>query len=90
MKSTIDKFIPLIRFNYISSEDFMVKVYPFKRIISEELIDKILMFHMAPNEQLSIDIQPPRIPKWDSVIVKPQHFAIFASWIEKKIVLIIV
>src|SRR5204863_9771798 len=27
---------------------------------------------------------PPRKPKYDTLIIKPQHFAIFSSWIEKK------
>ena len=41
---------------------------------------------MAPNKQLDVDLQPPRKPKciYDSVIIGSKHFAIFASWIEKK------
>ena len=33
IERTIHGFIPLIRFYYISSEDFAAKVYPFKKII---------------------------------------------------------
>ena len=85
MGRTIHRFVPLIRFYHISSEDFMTKVYPFNKIIPEDLIQGILMFHMAPDE-LNVDIKPPRKPKYvyDSVIIESQHFAIFSNWIEKK------
>src|SRR5947207_3048145 len=39
---------------------------------------------MESNKELNIDIQPPRKSKYDTVIIKPQHFAIFSSWIEKE------
>src|SRR5688572_14716308 len=84
IEGTIHRFIPLIRFHHISTEDFMVKVYPLEKLIPKVLINSILMFHMAPNKQLSVDMQPPRKPKFDSIIVESQHFAIFSSWIEKK------
>ncbi|GBC17675.2 BTB/POZ domain-containing protein [Rhizophagus irregularis DAOM 181602=DAOM 197198] len=86
MERTIHRFIPLIRFNHISSEDFVIKVYPFKKIIPKNLINNMLIFNMAPNKQLNIDMQSPRKPKfiYDSVIIEDQHFAIFSSWIEKK------
>src|SRR5205085_2918197 len=82
MGRTIHRFVPLIRFYHISSEDFMEKVYPFKEIIPKDLIESIFMFHMVPNE-LNMDIKPPR-KLCNSVIIEAQHFAIFASWIEKK------
>src|SRR5205085_230550 len=83
MGRTIHRFVPLIRFYHISSEDFMKKVHPFKKIIPKDLVKSILMFHMAPNE-LNVDIKPPRKPVYDSVIIEAQHFAVFSGWIEKK------
>ncbi|GBB93254.1 hypothetical protein RclHR1_02140007 [Rhizophagus clarus] len=76
MKNTLHMFIPLIRFYHISSEDFHLKVYPFKALLPEDLINNILTFHMEPNKKLDDNIQSPRI--------KFQHFAIFSSWIKKK------
>src|SRR5439155_21747267 len=84
MGRTIHRVVPLIRFYSISSNDFILKVYPFKEIISKDLINNILIFHMAPNEQLNISAQPPRQSKCSSILIQAQHFAIFASWIEKK------
>src|SRR5207244_7921932 len=40
--------------------------------------------HMAPSKKTNITVQPSRQSKCDSVLMKPQHFAVFASWIEKK------
>jgi hypothetical protein len=86
MERTIHRFIPLIRFYHIPSADFITKVYPYKEIIPKDLVNNILVFHMAPDEQLNVDIKSPRKPicVYDSVIVNNNHFAIFSSWIEKK------
>jgi hypothetical protein len=84
MESTLYRFIPLIRFYHISSEDFHLKVYPFKALLPKDLINNLITFYMIPNKKLNIDIQPPRNPKYDTDIIKFQHFAIFSSWIEKK------
>ncbi|GBC01432.1 hypothetical protein RclHR1_04190016 [Rhizophagus clarus] len=87
MERAIHRFIPLIRFNHISPEDFLSKVFPYKGLLSDDLISNILTFHMSPNK-LNIDILPPRKLKcttiYESILIKPQHFAIFSSWIEKK------
>ncbi len=84
MERTFNRFIPLIRFYYISSEDFHLKVYPFKVLLSESLINDVLEFHAGSNKKFNNNILPPRKPKYDTVIIKPQHFAIFSSWIEKE------
>src|SRR5207249_2097842 len=68
----------------ILPEDFHLKIYPFKVLLPEDLTNDILTFHMSPNKELNIDKQHPRNQKYDTVIIKPQHFAIFSSWIEKK------
>ncbi|GES77284.1 BTB/POZ domain-containing protein [Rhizophagus clarus] len=86
MGRTLHKFIPLIRFYHINSKDFFLRVYPFKILIPDDTIDNVLAFHMVPNKEFNLNIQPPRKPLdvYDSIIIGPQHFAIFASWIEKK------
>ncbi|GBC03015.1 hypothetical protein RclHR1_04930012 [Rhizophagus clarus] len=82
MERTIHRFIPLIRFYHISSGDFIAKVYPFKKMIPEDLIDNVLAFHMSQDKQLNID-KPPRRCFYGSIIINKKHFAIFSSWIEK-------
>ncbi|GBB87678.1 hypothetical protein RclHR1_14160004 [Rhizophagus clarus] len=86
MERTLHKFIPLIRFYHMDSENFFLKVYPFKILIPDDILDNVLAFHMAPSVKSKLNIQPPRKPihVYDSVIIGPQHFAIFSSWIENK------
>ncbi|RGB38438.1 hypothetical protein C1646_812616 [Rhizophagus diaphanus] len=86
MERIIHRFIPSIRFYHIPSTDFITKVYPFKKVIPEDLIDNVLVYHMAPDKRLNVDIQPPRKPKiiYDSIIINKKKFAIISSWIEKK------
>ena len=84
MERRLSRFIPLIRFYHVSSEDFLLKVYPFKELLPNDLINNILAHHMAPNNRKNINIQPYRKPRYDSTLIKSQYFAIFARWIDKK------
>jgi hypothetical protein len=86
MERTIHKFISLVRFNHISSENFGVKVYPFKEIMPKELINSMVLFHTAQNKQLNEDNRSPRRSKFniDSVIINQNHIEIFANWIYRK------
>ncbi|GBC21668.2 BTB/POZ domain-containing protein [Rhizophagus irregularis DAOM 181602=DAOM 197198] len=47
-KRILYKFIPLIRFYEISTEDYFNKVKPYEDIFSKELRDDILKFYMIP------------------------------------------
>ncbi|PKY22541.1 hypothetical protein RhiirB3_436540 [Rhizophagus irregularis] len=89
MERAIHRFIPLIRFYYISSKDFVTKVYPFREIMPKDLISNILIFRMAPDEKINVDIhvQPPRqlTNNIDSIIINQNHVAIFANWIDRKL-----
>ncbi|RIA80011.1 concanavalin A-like lectin/glucanase domain-containing protein [Glomus cerebriforme] len=60
MERRLSRFIQLIRFYHIPSEDFLLKVYPFKEILPNNLIDNVFTYHMVPNSKLDIDIQPQR------------------------------
>ncbi|EXX73012.1 BTB/POZ domain-containing protein [Rhizophagus irregularis DAOM 181602=DAOM 197198] len=89
MERTLHRYIHLVRFYHISSEDFHDKVYPLKEILPKDLINNLLTFYLAPNKRTNIDKQLPRkskskCDKYDSVIVNFQHFALFASWIDRK------
>ncbi|EXX65056.1 uncharacterized protein OCT59_027039 [Rhizophagus irregularis] len=59
-KGILQKFIPLIRFYEISSEDYYNKVKPYEGILSKELIDEILKFHMVPGYRRTLNIYGPR------------------------------
>ncbi|PKY52257.1 hypothetical protein RhiirA4_408169, partial [Rhizophagus irregularis] len=59
-KGILQKFIPLIRFYEISSEDYYNKVKPHEGILSKELIDEILKFYMVPGYRRTLNIYGPR------------------------------
>jgi hypothetical protein len=42
MKRTLHEFIPLLRFYHISPEDFLVKVYPIKEILPNDLAEELV------------------------------------------------
>src|SRR5581483_2831885 len=87
MERRLSRFISSIRFYQISSEDFLLKVYPFKELLPNDLINNIFAYHMSPNNRQNIDIQPYRKLRYNSVIITRHHidtFDIFASWIDKK------
>src|SRR6266516_4200732 len=62
MKRRLSRFIPLVRFYYISLEDFLLKIYPFKELLSNDLVNNIFEYHMVPNNKPNINIQLPRYP----------------------------
>jgi hypothetical protein len=82
MERVINRFVPLIRFYHISSNDFFYKVLPYKKLLPKKLIYDIFEFHLSSKMDLNVnDIQLPRQMK---NLVDNRHFAIFASWIDKK------
>src|SRR6266496_4249376 len=58
MERRLSRFISSIRFYHISSEDFLLKVYPLKELLPNDLINNIFAYHMSPNNKQNIDIQP--------------------------------
>ncbi|RIA98475.1 hypothetical protein C1645_812738 [Glomus cerebriforme] len=89
MKRTTHRLIPLIRFQDISSDDYYEKVFPYEDLLSKEIKGEIMQFYLVSKSTKAINLLPSRSNKfkqleYDSVIIKSNHFAIFASWVEKK------
>ncbi|RGB30151.1 hypothetical protein C1646_711827 [Rhizophagus diaphanus] len=92
MKRTTHRLIPLIRFQDISSDDYYEKVFPYEELLPKKLKGEIMQFYLVSNNITKIiSSLPSRLRRskqqfeYNSVIItKSQHFAIFASWIEKK------
>src|SRR5204863_462688 len=82
-KTILYRFIPLIRFYEISSADYLNKVKPYEEILSKELREEILKFHMVPehNEQ-TLDPLPTRFI--DSTLINRKHITLFTNWIDKR------
>src|SRR5436190_15039296 len=63
-KRILYKFIPLIRFFYISSEDYFDKVRPYEEILSKELLEEVLKFYMVPGYKPTTSNPLPKRPKY--------------------------
>ena len=70
-------------FIYISSEDNFNKVRPYEEILSKELREEILKFHMVLGYKPTLNAYTPRY-RVDSVLVNRKHVAIIANWIDRK------
>ncbi|RIA98262.1 hypothetical protein C1645_750435 [Glomus cerebriforme] len=83
VKQTIKEYIPLIRFYDISKEDFYLKVYPYKDLLPQDLLNDILRYHMVPDSIPTLNFKPSR-RKFKSVLINYNVFKLFAKWIDKK------
>ena len=79
LKNILEKFISLIRFLDISSDDFYDKVHPYERIISHQIYDDVIAYHLKKITPKTISIEP-RIA---STIIKPKLMTIIANWIDR-------
>ncbi|RIA98261.1 hypothetical protein C1645_153253 [Glomus cerebriforme] len=86
VKQTIQEYIPLIRFYDISREDFYLKVYPYKDLLPQDLLNDILRYHMVPNSTPTLNFKSSRSrkSKVDSVLINYNMIKLFAKWIDKK------
>ena len=78
MEKTLCRFIPLVRFCYISPEDFVDKIYPLKELLPKDLVGNLLIFHTVPDGKPGINTYPPRQFQYSKL------FSVIASWIDKK------
>ncbi|GBC12382.2 BTB/POZ protein [Rhizophagus irregularis DAOM 181602=DAOM 197198] len=46
LKNTLQQFIPLIKFNEFTSREFLNKVYPYKKVIPEDLQDNLFKYFL--------------------------------------------
>ena len=80
-KNIIDKFIPLIRFYEISSADYLNKVKPYEEILSKELREEILKFHLVPGHKQTLNFLPRSFI--NSNLINRKHITLFTNWINK-------
>jgi hypothetical protein len=86
LKNTLQNFISLIKFYNLTPNEFVDKVYPYKKIIPKELRDKLIIdFIIQPNNKpepktITKEISSKSI---DSRIVSLQHVELISKWIDK-------
>jgi hypothetical protein len=86
LERILHRFIPLIRFYDISSENYFSKVVPYEKILPKELQEELLKFHTIPGYiPPTFNTLLPRYPNSiNSVIINNGHIKIFESWINRK------
>jgi hypothetical protein len=73
LKNTLQQFIPLIKFTEFSPKEFLYKVYPYKRIIPEDLHENLIEYFLYYGY----------IPTIDSKIITIQHTELISRWIDR-------
>ncbi len=72
LKNISRNFIPLIRFLYISSDDFYDKVHPYERIIPNNIYEDAMAYYLVKEPKLSTEI------------IKSNLVSIITNWIDRK------
>ncbi|RIB05260.1 hypothetical protein C2G38_2148627 [Gigaspora rosea] len=92
LRTTLQNFLPLIRYFQMSADDIIDNAEPYKRILEKSLWKDIKKRFMSPNRPITSTILPPRLittptlPSRElfSTIISNEHAAEIASWIDKK------
>ncbi|GBC27034.2 carbohydrate-binding module family 13 protein [Rhizophagus irregularis DAOM 181602=DAOM 197198] len=89
LKNTLRQIIPLIKFTEFTSKEFLNKVYPYKKIIpdelNEDLVKSFLDNDYKPNKKsepqiIKKEVKPNNI---DSKIITRQHAELISKWIDR-------
>ncbi|RIA85053.1 hypothetical protein C1645_741855 [Glomus cerebriforme] len=89
LKNTLQQLIPFIRFYNLTSKEFSDKVFPYMKILPEELCMDLLktFLNLSDPNNKPIVKSNPRIPKEiylenvDSKIITYQHVELISKWI---------
>ncbi|CAG8447092.1 14692_t:CDS:2 [Ambispora leptoticha] len=60
LEKTLHQCIPLIRYNDIASDDYFVKVIPYRKILPKDMKMEILGYYLKNSVPQSVKILPPR------------------------------
>ncbi|GES90294.1 BTB/POZ protein [Rhizophagus clarus] len=88
MKNTLQHCLPLIRFFSLSSDEFIQKVRPYKKLLNHQLYEELLNSYLNSNSEPNDDnILLPRYKKVDGIvdtnIVNLNIVSLVSRWIDK-------
>ncbi|GBB88261.1 hypothetical protein RclHR1_01480026 [Rhizophagus clarus] len=78
LKKSIDDFIPHIDFYDISSEDFFFKVVPYNTVLSNDLYQDILKYHLVINRKPRFN----DLTAINSKLINDEQAMLISSWIQ--------
>ncbi|RHZ44047.1 hypothetical protein Glove_768g8 [Diversispora epigaea] len=94
LKTTLQQFLPHIRYFHLSGIEVLDKIKPYKRILDKQLWNDIDQHLIAPERPVKSTILPPRsvlvteLPtrseKSFSTIISEEHAAEISTWIDRR------
>ncbi|EXX72008.1 hypothetical protein RirG_073350 [Rhizophagus irregularis DAOM 197198w] len=87
MKNTLQHCLPLIRFFSLSSDEFVQKIRPYKKILNDQLYEELICSYLDSNSKPNDNILLPRYRNIDGIIdskiVNLNIIALISRWIDK-------
>ncbi|CAB4438883.1 unnamed protein product [Rhizophagus irregularis] len=87
MKNTLQYCLPLIRFFSLSSDEFVQKIRPYKKILNDQLYEELIYSYLDSNSKPNDNILLPRYRNIDEIIdskiVNLNIIALISRWIDK-------
>jgi hypothetical protein len=87
MENTLQHCLPLIRFFSLSSDEFVQKVRPYKKLLSHQLYEVLLNSYLNSNSEPNDNILLPRYKNIDGIIdsriVNLNIVSLISRWIDK-------
>ncbi|EXX56712.1 uncharacterized protein OCT59_029096 [Rhizophagus irregularis] len=87
MENTLQHCLPLIRFFSLSSEMFVQKVHPYRKLLKPQLYDELFKSYLDPNAEPSNNILLPRCKNIDGIIdskiLNLYIASLISRWIDK-------
>src|SRR6185369_1535872 len=83
LKNIIKDFIPLIRFDQITSDDFAVKILPFKKVFDKEVYKELLLYYL--NDTWKPKLIPQKGPRTGAgKLLTLRMKCLISNWIDCK------
>uniref|UniRef100_U9UKE2 TLDc domain-containing protein n=1 Tax=Rhizophagus irregularis (strain DAOM 181602 / DAOM 197198 / MUCL 43194) TaxID=747089 RepID=U9UKE2_RHIID len=88
LKNALQHFIPLIKFTEFTSREFLNEVYPYKKIIPDEMCENLVKYFLDHDYVPRKKSEPQIIKELntkgiDSNIITIQHAELISKWIDK-------
>ncbi|GBC45031.1 BTB/POZ protein [Rhizophagus irregularis DAOM 181602=DAOM 197198] len=87
MENTLQHYLPLIRSFSLSSDEFMQKLHPYKKLLKHQLYEELLNSYLNSSSEPNDNILLPRYRNIDGIIdsniVNLNIIALISRWIDK-------
>ncbi|CAB4416969.1 unnamed protein product [Rhizophagus irregularis] len=84
MEKSLQNCLPFVRFFYLSSKEFLNKVFPYQKLLDPQLYKDLMNYHLDGDNKIISTIQSARGSIIDSKLITSKTAAYIASWIDKK------